>query len=401
MLQIVLDDLKEEHLRALLGSTENFRIEFKGELDLTTHVQRLEAAKDISALANSAGGRIFYGIHERKLADGSRRAERLAPLVDFGLQGRLEDVVADMVHPQPHWRVASVAVEGGFVLIAEVYPSFGRNLHMVSGDRFYRRGEARTQKMTEPEIREAYQRISISSLALEEALATKVKEQEALTTSSCQSVMIVPWYPRWGLMDPRALKDIGKDLVEGPFKNYRRAGTDYWNALRNIKIYSNGLHARVGQTKPPFDLFVTRAGVLHLADCSVFSEIGPHDATEAGVLLDVVGILENILAALRTARLVLDRCSYWGPVHVIQVLSVPEKTSMLLAYNRVHHGVLTGGRHEQVVPDVNLAEQGLKIEPIARELCDQLFHAVDTISCPLFDEDGSVCADVRTWARLT
>lgn len=401
MMQIALDDLKEEHLRALLGTTENFRIEFKSELDLTTSAQRLEAAKDISAFANSdSGGRIFYGIYERKLPDGSRRAERIEPLVDSGLQARLEDVVADTVHPQPHWRVVSVEVEGRFVLVAEVYPSLGRDLHMVSGDRFYRRGEARTQKMTEPEIREAYNRIAISSLALEEALATKVKEQEALTDNPCQSVMVVPWYSRRGLMDPRALKNIGEGLVEGPFKGYRRTNTDYWNALRNIRIYSNGLHAHVGESKP-FDLFVTRAGVLHLADATVFLEVGYNYPPEVEAILNVAGVLENILIALRAARLILDGCHYWGPVHVLQILSAPGQTQMLLTHNRLHHGLLAAGRHEQVVPEVNLAEQGLEIEPIARELCDQLFHAVGDISCPFFNEDGTIRDDVRTWARLT
>ncbi len=396
MMQIALDELKEEHLLALLGTAENFRIEFKGELVLSTPALRLEAAKDISALANSAGGRIFYGIWECKSKDGLRAAERLVPLADRSLQARLEDVVADTVHPQPHWRVVSVEVEGGFVLVAEVYASFGRDLHMVSGDRFYRRGEARTQKMTEPEIREAYTRISISTLALEQARTTKIKEQEALVGTHCQSVMIVPWYSRHGLMDPRALKDIGKDLVEGPFINYRRT-SDYWDALRNIGVDVNGLHARVG-TAGAFDLFVTRNGIVHLADCTVVRE---HCLNGVESALFAVRVLENILVALSTARLVLDRCHYWGPVHVIQILSVPASTLMLLIQNRVHRGELAEGRYEQVVPEVNLAEQGHEIEPIARDLCDQLFQAAGAISCPFFNEDGSIQEDVRNWMKLS
>src|SRR5215217_6189220 len=235
MMQIALDDLSEEHLRGLLGTVENFRIEFKGELDLTTHSQRLEAAKDISALANSVGGRIFYGISESKLQDGSSRADRITPLVDRRLQARLEDVVTDTIHPRPHWRVVQVDVEGGFVLVVEVYPSFGRDLYMVTGDRFYKRGEARTQKMTEPEIREAYNRIAISFLTLEQARASRVKEQEALVAEYGQSVMVVPWYPKHGLVDPRALKGFGSDLVEGPFKNFRGSSMDRWTALANIR----------------------------------------------------------------------------------------------------------------------------------------------------------------------
>jgi Putative DNA-binding domain len=390
MMQIALDELREEHLRGLLGTSENFRVEFKGELDLTTPAQRLEAAKDISALANSAGGRIFYGIAECKSQDGSSRAERIEPLVDRGLQARLENVVSDTVHPRPHWRVVPVEVEGGFVLVAEVYPSLGRDLHMITGDRFYRRGEARTLKMTEPEIREAYNRIAISSLALEQARSSKVKEQEALVAGHCQSVMVVPWYSRHGLVDPRALKGIGSDLVDGPFKNFHSSDRGCSSAIENIRAYANGLHAHANSATP-FELFVTRTGIVHLVDGAA---VEPEDTVDAGV------VLENILATIYASRLILDRCQYWGPVHVIQVLSVPAPSRMRLERNKLHHGALPAGRHEQVVPEVNLAEQGHQVEPIARELCDQLFQAVGVVSCPLFNEDGTIRSQVRDWVGL-
>jgi hypothetical protein len=385
MMQINLDELREEHLQKLFGTAENFRIEFKSQLDLSTPAQRLEAAKDISALANSAGGRILYGIYENKK---SGTAERITPLTDPGLKSCLEDVVADRVHPQPHWRVVTVKVAVGFVLVAEVYPSLGRDLHMVSGDRFYRRAETRTVKMSEPEIREAYNRISISSLALEQALATKVSEEEELVPNFDQSVMIVPWYTRRGLMDPRAHKDIGADLVEGPFKKY--SGLDpCWDALRNIRAYANGLRAHVGGAYS-FDLFLTRSGIVHLADKGVLSH--PY--------LDVIRLLDNILVTLRTARLILDRCHYWGPVHVIQIVRVPSETRLDMGQNRVYHRNLAGGRHEQVIPEVNLTEQGHNIEPIARDLCDQLFQTLGVTSCPLFNEDGGLREDVKKWGRL-
>jgi hypothetical protein len=258
---------------------------------------------------------------------------------------------------------------------------------MVSGDRFYRRAETRTVKMSEPEIREVYNRISMSSLALEQALATRVREQEALVADACQSVMIVPWYARRGLMDPRALKDIGTGLVEGPFKKY--SSPDYWSALRNIRAYANGLWAHINKAAP-FDLFVTRDGVVHLADAGVLDY--PY--------LDTIRLLENILVTLRTARLILDRCNYWGSVHVIQIVSVPSEARLQMDHNSIYHSYLAGGRHEQVVPEVNLTEQGHSIEPIARDLCDQLFQVVGATSCPLFNEDGSLREDVKRWGRL-
>jgi hypothetical protein len=68
--------------------------------------------------------------------------------------------------------------------------------------------------------------------------------------------------------------------------------------------------------------------------------------------------------------------------------------------NKVYHRNLAGGRHEQVVLEVNLTEQGHNIEPIARDLCDQLFQALGATSCPLFNEDGSLQEDVKKWGGL-
>jgi hypothetical protein len=395
MMQIELDDLREEHIQALLGTAENFRIEFKGELDLTTPAQRLEAAKDISALANSAGGRIFYGICEHKDKAGPI-AERVAPLTDPNLQSRLENVVADTIHPRPHWRARPVSVEGGFVLVAEVYPSLGRDLHMVSHDRFYRRGETRTTKMTEPEVREAYFRISTSSHALEEVIDTTARKQRSLAPDCCQSVMILPWYSRRDLVDPRTFKDIGTDLVDGPFKQYCASHSpDHWGALRNIRGYANGLHAQIGESNSlSFHFFITRAGVVHLADNRVFERGAPNSYIQS------VGLLDNLLVTLRAARLILDRCYYWGPVHVIQTITAPETAGILLESNKLYHSRLDAGRHEQAVSEVNLAERGDHVESVARDILDQLFQTLGGISCPLFQEDGSIREEVRRWARL-
>lgn len=385
MLQIDLDELSEKDLQALLGTTENFRMEFKGTLDLTTSSQRLEAAKDISAFANSAGGRIFYGICEHKNDDGSRSADRIEPLTDLGLQTRLEDLVADTIHPRPHWRARPVKVEGGFVLVAEVYSSLGRDLHMVSSDRFYKRGETRTVKMTEPEIRESYQRISISNLAMEQALSTKVKEQEALAPNCFQSVMILPLYPKWNLVIPRIFKDMSTYLQEGPFKNYCD------QSPLNVSGHVNGLRAHIDGING-FDFFVTRSGVAHFASSNALEK----DIQKSRI--DSVYLLENILTGIRSARLVLDHCHYWGPVHVVQILNVPNATDIRLENSRIYRRTLGEGRYEQAVPEVNLAE--LKSEMIARDLCDQLFQALGGISCPLFNEDGSIRDEVRKWARL-
>lgn len=385
MMQKPLDDLREEDIKTLIGTAETFRIEFKRELKLDSNPDRLEAAKDISAFANSAGGRIFYGIDEAK--DGIAR--KLTPLSDFNLQSRLEDVVADRVHPFIHWRVRRVEIENGFILVAEVYPSGGRDLHMVNGGCFYRRGESRTVKMTEPEIREAYTRLAVGSLTLRQALSTEVKQQEELVPGRCQTVYIVPCFPKLGLMNPRALADTGKLLVEGPLKDYRTREAPIWEALRNIRPYFNGLHAHAEHSS--FDLFFTRSGLVHLADDWARSR----SSNPTWTFLSCLKVLQNILSALRVGAFVLDRCHYWGPVHVIQKISVPPCTTLVLEPHS-GNGVAwqEGGNHQQVVTEVNLAEQSGNFASIARELCDQLFQAAGEVACPYFSEGGSIESEV-------
>ena len=61
-----IDQLTETHIQNLICGEieESIRLDYKRDLDLSTRPKRAEAAKDVSALANTAGGRLVYGIDE-------------------------------------------------------------------------------------------------------------------------------------------------------------------------------------------------------------------------------------------------------------------------------------------------------------------------------------------------
>ena len=63
---IPLHDLAEDHLNSLilLRVTESPRLEYKEELKISTGSEKREFCKDISALANSQGGYVFFGVRE-------------------------------------------------------------------------------------------------------------------------------------------------------------------------------------------------------------------------------------------------------------------------------------------------------------------------------------------------
>jgi hypothetical protein len=81
------------------------------------------------------------------------------------------------------------------------------------------------------------------------------------------------------------------------------------------------------------------------------------------------------------------------PVHVVQVLRLRHAS-------RVHFlQPLTlsfgAGWHQQAIPEVNLMEAGEDMEPIARELCDELYQIAGETSCSLFTEDGHLTTEAR------
>ena len=73
MLSDDIEKISEEELLSLEANEipESITLEFKRDLNLGDRKKKAEAAKDVSALANTVGGRICYGIDERDSPDGS------------------------------------------------------------------------------------------------------------------------------------------------------------------------------------------------------------------------------------------------------------------------------------------------------------------------------------------
>ncbi len=96
-----LPELTEEHVRSLvtLRVEEDVRLEYKQELRLQTDADKRELCKDISAMANTRGGYIIYGIRENgnaraAAADGipfdSQDEDRLVQVITSGITPRLQ-----------------------------------------------------------------------------------------------------------------------------------------------------------------------------------------------------------------------------------------------------------------------------------------------------------------------
>ena len=138
-------------------ATESRTLEFKRELNLATAAQRVECMKDLTAMGNSGGGLVVFGVAESARADGVGVAADIVPIENRGLVPRLHDALRDSVFPPLLIELHEVDVDDGFVLVAEVFASpLGPYMVEAGQHRYYTRAGTSNAPMTEQQVRDAY-----------------------------------------------------------------------------------------------------------------------------------------------------------------------------------------------------------------------------------------------------
>jgi hypothetical protein len=153
------NEFDEETLKALCTdrASESVALEFKRELPGRSDKARAEFLKDVTALANTSGGSIIYGIEER---DGA--ASAVVPIVDETFdeaQRRLgQSAIASIEPALTGLQFGEVRVEGGWCLIARVPASFNSpHRYNVGGvSRFVMREPGFVRDMSYSEVRNAF-----------------------------------------------------------------------------------------------------------------------------------------------------------------------------------------------------------------------------------------------------
>ena len=98
---------------------EGPRLEYKASLPLGTASQRGEAAMDVSALANSSGGRLIIGLKEDERPGKNVPAE-IAPLTDPAYRDQLIDTLVGRCLPAVAFDTIPIPIEGGgYCLVVE------------------------------------------------------------------------------------------------------------------------------------------------------------------------------------------------------------------------------------------------------------------------------------------
>ncbi len=167
MLDKRLENIERADLEALVADqrSEGRSLDYKRDLNLAKDEDKRELARDVSSLANAAGGDLIYGVEDAKDGDGKNLGYPKAvlgvecPNFDVTKQ-RIEAILRDNVDPRVPG-IAVRAVDGfarGPVVIVRV-PKSWIAPHMVSFQsqtHFYSRNNAGRHPLDVREIRAAF-----------------------------------------------------------------------------------------------------------------------------------------------------------------------------------------------------------------------------------------------------
>lgn len=158
------DDLEPDHIRNLVTAEveESYFLDFKSALYANNDDQKRELAKDVVALANTAGGAIVLGVVED---DHARAVNAPGVAVSDDETRRMHQIIAANTAPVPAVHIKSVIEPGGgaglgfYVIVVPQSPMAPHAVLLNSGKtglRYPRRNGTTTANLSEPEVAAAY-----------------------------------------------------------------------------------------------------------------------------------------------------------------------------------------------------------------------------------------------------
>jgi len=152
------------------GIEESLTTEYKAAAALGREPRRIaDITKDVSAMANSAGGALIYGISQHSDPTRQHLPERIVPVSrnEFSKEW-LEHVIAQIRPRIPELRIQSVQLASGsddVVYVIEI-PQ-GTTAHQATDYRYYRRHNFEAVPMLDHEVRDVMNRKTHPRVAID------------------------------------------------------------------------------------------------------------------------------------------------------------------------------------------------------------------------------------------
>jgi hypothetical protein len=195
-----IDQVQHADLMTLVSDLvpEAFDLDYKSEMYGPTDKDKRDAATDVAALANTAGGLLILGIEEDNQA---RAVAAPGVAVTEADERRIRQIVGSQVVPMPVIDILRVEEPGrpghGLVVIAVPRSPLAPHAVVVNdGLRYPRRNGATIRYLSEPEVADAYrQRFAVSKRQADRANEVEAEAVDRLATTDDQAWIVVSLVP--------------------------------------------------------------------------------------------------------------------------------------------------------------------------------------------------------------
>lgn len=257
-----------EKIKSLIegGIEERYDLEFKGARALKSKdpKSKNEIVKDVSAMANSAGGTIIYGIAETTGSGGAPYAESIEPIDRSIFSSDTLDQVIQSIQPRiDGLRIVPIDITncpGQAVYVVQVPQS--DTAHQASDKKYHKRQNTTTVAMDDYEIRDVMNRSKHPKIEIDFEF-TPFPNHIGLRIKVGNSGGVIARHVRVFIQMPISLGIKVPEREGLPNMDVRRCTTEYcWKNLHYDFVgkspASEATRKGWGDAKPTEDCYITR-----------------------------------------------------------------------------------------------------------------------------------------------
>jgi hypothetical protein len=441
MLYKAINTITEADLKRLIdeGRSEDIQLEFKQALPGNSDDGKREFLKDVTAMANSSGGDIIYGVREDR--SNPDEAGKAAELVGVGSAGVGADAaklwMMELLNSSVEERILGVAIHdvpfgaGGFALVVRI-PKSWNSPHVVRHKnhwRFYARNSAGVYAMNVTELRAAFLLTDVLSQRLEEFRRERLREITENIYPALSDVMnwaglkpsnsnakrtsgLVMHLQAFDSVKPGYALDIADALKAGG-EQLKLCGNDYGEPSRRLnfdgllvsndngylQVYRSGATEEVnlGEMTDNLDgnTFDAQCFGATELDRAIFKGVGRRLALLKGLGVTSPVLVSLTLVNVKGCKLFLRQIIYVGdqPSHNFYKLSEHAIDRARLSLSGI---VVENLQELPLEGEVGDAPQHwFTAQGLMRPYCDSIWNAAGYPRSSYFDDEGKWLGDIR------
>jgi len=385
MINKTIFEWTEQDLQELINKkiSESLKLEYKQTIEIDKPKARKELCKDFSAMANSFGGKIIYGLAESEQKDAGSIPVALTPIKNHLLKETMQQIITDGILPRMDFQIANFESKQkpGYEYIVVDIPQSIRGPHFVclKDNRFYKRRDYEAKSMDQREIEDAYRNFFFQEMKMNNLFdeIKKVNPNKRLGLPKCAfcSIYFVLQHPVKDLFSRKynhisitdrviSLSNIGYDCgYQNSFKN----SYDGFTNIRKIE-----------------DL-VCRQDVFHRDGCIMysFSIFNSSSKIDNSLYISLDWLALVLLEILKLIPKVYEECDYLGNLKVILNLECIDNYKLHAQDIFSNSSVIQGGNFESFISttiDKMLIDPKKELIPILTHLMQSFgidFKSID------------------------